>query len=198
MNIKSTEKIKKMTQGLGKIGKKAINSNNLIFTFLRSAVSSQCASWIDMGVGFTMFAWLKLSPVLSTAIGAICGGVVNCIINYKFTFHADNVNWRAVAIKYAIIWICSACLNTFGTAGLYYLVEQWDWLETIGFKRDGYYAASRVFVSLMVSWFWNFPMQRYFVYSVTRFDKYAISFWQSMGTLFSRREEIQGLNKKEN
>lgn len=182
--------MKKVGRNLGKLGKKAIKSNNLVFTFLRSLVSSQCASWVDMGLGFALFAWLKFSPVLATAIGAVCGGVVNCIINYKFTFHADHVNWRAVVVKYAMVWIGSALLNTFGTAGVYYIVEKWDWLEKLGFRRDGYYAASRLFTSLMVSWFWNFPMQRNFVYSVTRFDKYAINLCNSAKSLFAGRADV--------
>lgn len=167
----------KLKEGLGHLGEKAMKSDKLFYTFLRSIVSSQCASWVDLGIGFVFFAWVGLNPAVATAIGAVCGGVVNCIINYKFTFHADGVDWRAVIIKYAMVWLASALLNTFGTGLIYYIIEKWDWLETLGFKRDGYYAAARLFVSLMVSWFWNFPMQKYFVYSKTRFDHLAISFF---------------------
>lgn len=176
---------------LGKIGEKAVKSNNLFFTFLRSIVSSQCASWVDLGMGFILFAWLKFSPAYATAIGAVCGGIVNCIINYKFTFHADKVDWRAVVIKYAMVWGASALLNTFGTAGLYHLIREWDWLEKIGFRKDGYYAAARLFISLMVSWFWNFPMQKYFVYSVTVFDKYALEFFKFVRSLFPHKKEAE-------
>lgn len=165
----------KIKQGLGQLGDKTMHSNGFIYTFLRSIVSSQCASWVDMGIGFAFFAWLKFDASLATAIGALCGGVVNCVINYKFTFHADGLDWRAVIVKYAMVWIASALLNTFGTGFVYYLMNQWEWLESIGFKRDGFYAASRLFVSLMVSWVWNFPMQRYFVYSKTKVDDLTIS-----------------------
>ena len=184
MSSVTSNRNSRLKQRLGKLGEKTIKSNNFFFTFLRSIVSSQCSSWVDLGVGFTLFAWLGFSAAFATAIGAVCGGIVNCIINYKFTFHADNVDWRAVVVKYAMIWIGSALLNTFGTAGVYYLIRNWDWLELIGFKRDGYYAAARLFVSLMVSWFWNFPMQKYFVYSVTKFDKFAINFVSFFKALF--------------
>jgi hypothetical protein len=53
-------------------------------------------------------------------------------------------------------------------------MNDWTWLETIGFRPDGYYAVARVVVSLLVSWFWNFAMQRSFVYRTTSFDPYAI------------------------
>lgn len=165
----------KLKEGLGKLGDKTMHSDRLIYTFLRSIVSSQCASWVDMGIGFAFFAWLGFNPALATAVGAVCGGIVNCIINYKFTFHADGLDWRSVVVKYAMVWVASALLNTFGTGILYYVIERWEWLETIGFKRDGFYATSRLFTSLMVSWLWNFPMQRYFVYSKTRFDNMTIA-----------------------
>lgn len=152
---------------------KVMNSDSLLFTFLRSIVSSQTASWVDLGLGFALFAWCGLAPWLSTAVGAFAGGIVNCIINYKFTFHAQGVSWRAVIVKYFMVWMGSIFLNSAGTQAIYSLIDGWHWLETIGFKPDGYYAAARLFVSLMVSWFWNFVLQRYFVYRPTRFDRTA-------------------------
>lgn len=158
---------------VSRIYKRIITSDSLIFTFLRSAVSSQAASWIDLGLGFILFSWLGLAPWLSTAIGAVTGGIINCIINYRFTFHAKGVSWSAVIVKYSIVWIGSILLNSGGTQAVFSLIKDWHWLETIGFKPDGYYAAARLFVSLMVSWFWNFILQCNFVYRPTRFDKIA-------------------------
>lgn len=157
-----------------KVGKNIIQSDKLVYSFVRAAAASQTASWIDLFTGFALFAWVGLGTALSTAIGALLGGVINCIINFKFTFHAQECSWRAVAVKYTLVWIGSLLLNTYGTAGLYYLLDHWNWLETIGFNRDGYYAAARLSTSLLVSWFWNFILQRYFVYRVTRFDPAAI------------------------
>ncbi|MCH5319441.1 MAG: GtrA family protein [Paramuribaculum sp.] len=159
-----------------KLGGKLLRSNSFIYTFLRSAVSSQTSGWVDIGVGVACFSWLDLAPWLSTAIGAIAGGVVNCILNYRFTFRAQDVPWKAVVVKYIMVWAGSLILNSGGTQLVYMLIDGWHWLETIGFKPDGYYAAARLFVSLMVSWFWNFLLQRYFVYRKTGFDPKAVRF----------------------
>lgn len=159
---------------------RVMNSDSLIFTFLRSVVSSQTASWVDLGIGFALFAWINLAPWLSTAIGAVAGGIVNCIINYRFTFHAQGVSWRAVIVKYSLVWLGSIILNSGGTQLVYSIIDGWKWLETIGFRPDGYYAAARLFVSLMVSWFWNFVLQRYFVYRPTRFDARAEAIMQRL------------------
>lgn len=153
---------------------KVLRSDSLIFTFLRSVVSSQAASWLDLGIGFMLFAWVGFEPWLATGLGAIAGGVVNCIINYHFTFHSQGVPWKAVIVKYLMVWLGSIVLNSGGTQLVYKLIEGVTWLERIGFKPDGYYAAARLFVSLMVSWFWNFVLQRYFVYRPSRFDPTAI------------------------
>lgn len=173
---------------LKKLWKKTLNSNGFIYTFLRSAVSSQCAGWVDMFIGFALFAWAGFSPAFATAIGAICGGVVNCIINYRFTFHAVGVDWRAVIVKYIMVWAASAALNTYGTDGMYYLISDWNWLEDIGFKRDGYYAVARIFIAIAVSWFWNFPMQRYFVYASCRFDRFAIAVFSFFGKKYNSKQ----------
>lgn len=157
-----------------KVEDKIMKSDSLVFTFLRSVVSSQAASWLDLGLGFALFAWLGFQPWLSTALGAIAGGVINCIINYHFTFHAQGVPWKAVIVKYLMVWLGSIVLNSAGTQGIYMLIDGWGWLEKIGFTPDGYYAAARLFVSLMVSWFWNFVLQRYFVFRASRFDPTAI------------------------
>lgn len=158
------------------IADKVLNSDSLVFTFLRSIVSSQAASWVDMGLSFALFAWVHLAPWLATAIGAFSGGVINCVINYKFTFHAQGCPWKAVVVKYVMVWIGSLLLNSYGTHLLYYLLSNWHWLEEVGFRPDGYFAAARLTTSLIVSWAWNFVLQRHFVYRNNSFDPYAIRF----------------------
>jgi putative flippase GtrA len=159
---------------LNNVGDKLLHNDNFIFTFLRSGVSSQASGWTDFAVSFVFFAWVHCTPWVSTALGAVAGGVVNCILNYRFTFHADGVDWRAVVVKFAMVWLGSLLLNSFGTQALFWMIQDWDWLEEIGFRRDGYFAAARLFISLVVSWGWNFLLQRYFVYRVTWFDPYAV------------------------
>lgn len=163
-------------EGKTSLSGKILKSDNFIYTFLRSGVSSQASGWADMATSFVLFAWLHLTPFLSSALGAVVGGVVNCVLNYKFTFHASGCPWRAVIVKYALVWAGSLLLNSFGTQALYYLLQNWTWLETLGFRPDGYFMAARLTISLLVSWFWNFVLQRYFVYRPTSFDPYAVRF----------------------
>ena len=179
------------TNPIKKIGHTFMHGESVVPTFLRSVLSSQAASWIDLGSGFLLFAFIGLPPWLSTGLGAVAGGVINCIINYKFTFHASDCPWKAVILKYFMVWIGSILLNAAGTQLLYYILVNWQWLETVGFKPDGYYAAARIAVSLIVSWAWNFQLQRNFVYRNRSFDARAIVFVDRfMHPFLSRTENI--------
>lgn len=158
------------------IGHTLLKSKSLLPTFVRSAVSSQASGWVDFIVGFVMFYWIFNQHLswLATGIGVVAGGVVNCIICYKFTFRAENCPWKAVVVKYALVWIGNLILNSGGTEILYILLKKWHVLEDLGFKTAGYYSTARIVMSLIVSWFWNFILQRNFVYRPSNFDPYAV------------------------
>ena len=67
----STNKVKKKGRG--------------IFLFLKASVSSQIASWVDMGLSFVLFSVVNLTMYdgfFAKAIGAATGGVIICCINY--------------------------------------------------------------------------------------------------------------------
>lgn len=167
-----------------KISNKVVNGGG-IFTFLRSSLSSQVASWIDMGTGIGLVA-LGVSEWLATPIGAVLGGVVNCCINYKFTFHASDCPVKAVAVKYLLVWLGSVMFNTVGTSLLANVLDNWHILETLGFTNVGSFAAARIFVSLVVSLGWNFLMQKYFVYRQRpKFDPCAIKAIDTVASLFT-------------
>ena len=90
-----------------------------IFLFLKASISSQIASWVDMGLSFVLFSVVNLTMYdgfFAKAIGAATGGVINCCINYKWTFQPEGCSKRYVAIKYAMVWVGSLLLNSFGTA----------------------------------------------------------------------------------
>lgn len=171
-----------------------------IFTFLRSSVSSQIASWVDMGVCFVFYAWVfmplgkdPMRSFLATAIGLVVGGVLNCCINYKFTFRAEHCSVKAVAVKYFLIWGGSFILNLGGTTALDHLLQHAGWLEQIGFKADGIFVFARLAVSLIVSLAWNFLLQKNFVYVYTRFDPFAIKFVNAINPY--RRKQPKGQNQ---
>src|SRR3712207_9504046 len=65
----------------------------------------------------------------TTLFRSIYGGVLNCVINYKWTFKSKGKKTN-VAVKFILVWVCSILLNTWGT---YMLTES---LEKIPWVRD--------------------------------------------------------------
>ena len=105
------------TPGLKKFRYNLVHDNGFIFTLLRSGASSQICGWIDMIVSFVLFAFCNLTPWLSTALGALVGGIFNCIINYRFTFHSEGLEWRPVIVKFMFVWVGSLLLNPYHRTG---------------------------------------------------------------------------------
>lgn len=152
-------------------GQKLVHSDSVIFTYLRSVVSSQICGWTDNITAFLIFSLIHLPAWLSTAIGAFVGGILNCIVNYRYTFHAKGVEMRVAFAKFFFVWAGSMLLNTFGTQGLYNLLHGWHWLHnTTGMGDDAIFLAARLTVAITVSILWNFQLQRRFVFRHTRFD----------------------------
>lgn len=157
---------------LGKTKSKFLYGGGVMM-FIRSSISAQIASWIDMASSIGLVA-AGLSQWVATPIGAIFGGIVNCCINYKFTFRSSGCSVKAVAVKYLLIWIGSVAFNTIGTSLLADAFDSWNIMERLGFTTVGSFAAARIVVSLVVSLAWNFLMQKHFVYrSRPGFDPYA-------------------------
>ena len=172
----------KSTPKLNKIKEKILHSDGFFFTLVRSSMSSQLCGWIDTLTSFLVFSLFDLTAWLSTAIGAFVGGILNCIINYRFTFHAVGVEWRVALTKFIFIWAGSLLLNSFGTQAVYSLVKGWSWFENVtGIGEDSIFLASRLFVALTVSLCWYFLLQRHFVFRTTRLDPYIAQLLHKLG-----------------
>lgn len=151
--------------------------------FLRSVMSSQVSTVVDYIVSFVFFAAVNLSTELSACLGAVAGGVVNCITNYKFTFKMKDCSYFAIGVKFFLIWTGSLLLNTFGTGAIDDMLSMSTLFERWDVSRDMIFALSRITTSLLVSIFWNFLLQRYFVFAPTRFDNFLDRFFYYLRAL---------------
>lgn len=183
-----------MNKRVDNVKEKFINGRGM-FMFLRSMVSSQLASYVDLVSSVGLVA-LGMSTWAATPIGAAMGGIVNCCINYKFTFRATGCSKRAVGLKYVLVWFGSLVLNTVGTALLTMLLERWHLLEQLGFTDVGSYASARLIVSLAVSLAWNYVLQKNFVYRPTSFDPVAVRIVKALTPRGMRKINIKKKEKE--
>jgi phosphatidylglycerophosphate synthase/putative flippase GtrA len=126
--------------------------------FFRTLTRHQIAAVIATGVDFgTMVALVQAGwarPTRATLVGAILGGAVNFTLGRRWAFGAWREGPAPQALRYAVVSVASATLNAAGVQALH---------ERLGVQ----YLAARAVVAVAVSLFWNYPMQRGFVFRRT-------------------------------
>lgn len=133
--------------------------------FLKAILTAQLASVVDFLVTVVLSSLLGVYYVVATAIGAVCGGITNCVFNYRWVFPITDSRKRYIAVKYLFVWVCSFLLNTSCT------YELTEWLRDksfvvamLGTHNDQIYIVSKIIVAVLVAFCWNYQMQRFFVY----------------------------------
>ena len=81
-----------------------ISQKGGIFMFLRAQLSAQMATIADFLVTILLVRLFDVYYVYATLAGAIYGGIVNCVINYKWTFKSKGKKTH-VAVKFVLVWI---------------------------------------------------------------------------------------------
>lgn len=134
------------------------HKTNIVAEFLKAQFTSVTATVIDFMLTAVLFQFAGVNHVLSTFTGSVAGGVVNCVLNYRWTFQGDRPSKKWVALKYSMVWIGSILLNTYGTAIGVKLFSDAGRVELSTVM------SVKVVVAILVAVFWNFAMQKYFVY----------------------------------
>ena len=133
-----------------------------MFMCLRAQLSAQFATLADFILTYVCFQWLGIYYVMATSIGAITGGIVNCVINYKWAFATKDCQFKWVFFKYILVWIGSFLLNV---GGVYLLVELLKHHTYLWERASGFYLIiAKVIVAVIVSVGWNYILHRYFVF----------------------------------
>lgn len=117
----------------------------------RHQLGAVASTGIDFGVMIALVQGLGWSPVAAAAIGASWGGLSNFALGRAWIFQRSAGSAPAQALRYALVSAASAGWNALGEHALH---------DVARFQ----YVMARVIVALAVSVFWNFPMQRHFVF----------------------------------
>ena len=125
--------------------------NKSIILFAKAQGSAALATCVDFCLTLLLAQCLGVHYFYATMIGAISGGVTNCIINYRYVFEDAHQHKYNVAIKYFEVWLGSIALNTFGTYALTELLQI-------------HFLFPKIVVSILVAVVWNYQLQRCYVY----------------------------------
>ena len=133
-----------------------------LLVFLRAQLSAQIATLTDFVLTYVCFQWLGMYYVLAASIGAITGGIINCIINYKWAFATQDCQSKWVFFKYILVWIGSLVLNV---GGVYLLVGYLQDHTLLWERASSFYLmVVKVIVSVIIAVGWNYMLHRYFVF----------------------------------
>ena len=136
-----------------------------MWLFLKAQGSAQVATLCDFVATFLLAKCLGMFYLYATFCGSVTGGVVNCFINYRWVFRATECKMLHVALKYLFVWGGSILLNTWGTFALTEWLTGKRWVNALlGYYMNDVFILSKVVVALLVGFFWNYQLQRIFVY----------------------------------
>lgn len=132
---------------------------------LKALATAQAATIVDFVLTVLLSSFLGVYYVVATTIGAVSGGITNCIMNYRWVFPGSDRSKYGIAWRYFVVWLTSILLNVSGT---YLLTEMLKGnatlLSVMGKYSDQVYIISKIIVAVLVAICWNYQMQRVFVY----------------------------------
>lgn len=130
-----------------------------VIEFGKAQISAAVATAFDFMTSLVAFTLLH-HVAIGTAMGAVTGGMVNCSINYYWTFKDTERSKRSVMWRYVLVWIGSVVLNTTGTE---YMVKFCNlWMNT----NVTLAMTAKAVVAIAVGVTWNYMMQKKFVYKI--------------------------------
>jgi putative flippase GtrA len=122
-----------------------------MITFLKAQASSLIATLVDFLVTILFVEMFGMWDVSASAVGNVCGGVANFLVNRIWVFEATNKKSTPQAVRYFVVWVGNIALNS---AGLY-LLRHFTGLN---------YVTSKVLVATVVGFSYNYVLQKKFVF----------------------------------
>ena len=121
------------------------------WTFFKAQASSLTASSVDYAVTTMLKEWIGFGYLLASILGTISGGVVNFWMNRRWAFDAREKKMYFQIVKYVLVWVGNLGLVTLGV----FLLTHYGGIN---------YLVSKICVSLFVGFFYNYTLQKRFVF----------------------------------
>lgn len=119
--------------------------------FLKAQAASLAGSAVDFLTTICLVEGLHAWPVAATMLGNVAGGITNFYLGRNHVFKVSQHRAASQGGRYAVVWLGSLLLNA---AGMYVLTD----------VAHANYLLSKLVVSLLVGFGFNYPLQLYFVF----------------------------------
>jgi putative flippase GtrA len=115
-------------------------------------MTSLFTTGLDVGVLSGLVELAGVHYVLATWLGTVVGSLANFTINRQWAFSATHGRAHWQLARFVPVQIASSILQTLGV---------WTLTQYAGLQ----YLGSKITVAVLVYLFWNYPMNRYFVFA---------------------------------
>ncbi len=122
-----------------------------MITFLKANISSSVASFTDYLITIFLVSFFRVDVVIASTTGTVCGGVLNFLIGRNWVFQSRKRKVSQQAARYGLVWTGNLLLNT---GGMYLLTK----------ILHIHYVIAKLFVSLIVGFFYNYTLQKRYVF----------------------------------
>lgn len=120
--------------------------------FAKNTITSIFTTGLDFGTLTTLVELFGVNYIVATFIGTVIGATSNFILNRAWSFEATHEPWTRQALRMLPVQVGSSGLQTLGV---------WLFTRFAGLP----YFASKLVTSTLVYLGWNYPMNRYFVFT---------------------------------
>jgi putative flippase GtrA len=120
--------------------------------WVRHHTGSLISTAVDYAVMVACVELLSIRSVPATVVGALCGAITNFTLGRRFVYRVDHRPVGPAAWRYVLVSAAGLALN----AGGEHLLN-----NVLGLQ----YLLARLITSILVSNGWNYPLQRFFVFS---------------------------------
>jgi putative flippase GtrA len=120
-------------------------------TFLKAQAASITASAVDFVTTVFLKEILRTPYLAASVLGTITGGVVNFLMGRNWVFDAGGKAVHKQSIKYLLVWCGNLLLNA---AGVFLFTKY------MGCQ----YIVSKIITSVLVGVFYNYFLQKRFVF----------------------------------
>lgn len=121
--------------------------------FLKAQLNSILSTLVDFMVMILLVEIFSIWYIAAVVAGAIAGAVTNFILGRVWVFHSESENVKVQVLKYSLVWTGSLLLNL---SGIYFFTD------ILKIK----YIISKIIVSVIVGFTFNYFLQKRFVFSV--------------------------------
>jgi putative flippase GtrA len=123
-------------------------------TFIKAQTTAIIATSVDFLVYVALVELFGIWYVVSAALSAASGALFGFLLGRHWCFNAADGHLSTQGIRYIVVSGVSLCLNT---SGVYLFTDIFGL----------HYILSKMVIAVLVAVFFNFPLQRYYVFKVS-------------------------------